>query len=150
MRTEKYILVGGLALIFLFVVLSPRDMPVVSQGGQTYISGLTWLNSLEAGIEQASSTGKPIMVYIWATWCKYCEQLEKDTYVNPEVNAIMKDNLVLVAINIDEQGDLAARFGVGAPPAEIFLTPNGEEITRIPGYVSASEFLQVLKQVTRA
>jgi hypothetical protein len=147
MKTEKYILLGGVFLIILFMGLSTKDMPVVSKGGQTFMSGLTWYNSIDTGMEVSAKTGKPVLVYFWASWCKFCKKLEEETYVDPEVNSILKNDFVLVAINIDDQADVAAQFGVSAPPAEVFLSPDGQEITRIPGYVNAETFLPILRQI---
>jgi thioredoxin-related protein len=150
MRTDRLIILGGVLLIVFFVVFSAKDMPVVSSGDYTYMSGLNWYNSVEKGMEESISTGKPVLVYFWAAWCKYCKKLEEETFVDPEVNRILKEDFVLVAINVDDQGGVASNFGVGAPPAEIFLRSNGEEITRIPGYIGADTFLSVLQQVREA
>lgn len=147
MKTESLIVTGGLIVIVLFMFASAKDMPVVSDKDYTYMSGLTWHSSLDKGMQEAANINKPMLVYFWTSWCKYCEILEKETYVDTEVNHILKNDFVLVAINMDDQADIAQRFGVSAPPAEIFLNSDGKEITRIAGYVNADGFLAALTQV---
>jgi thioredoxin-like negative regulator of GroEL len=124
---------------------SAKDMPVVSDKDYTHKSGLTWHSSLDKGMQEAANMNKPMLVYFWAPWCKVCGDLEKETYADAEVNRILKNDFVLIAINIDDQPGAVQRFGVTAPP-EIFIGSEGRMI-KIIGYVDADSLLTALTQV---
>lgn len=145
MKTDKIIIAGGLVVMALFMFLSTKDMPITGYKGQISKAGLNWYTSLDKGMQESINAGKPVLVYFWAPWCTYCKQMEENVYPNPGVNDALKNDFVLVALNIDENGELAGKFGVAAPPAEIFLKQDGREITRVPGYLDAPSFLSVLQ-----
>ena len=80
------------------------------------------------------------MVDFWASWCGPCKML------SPLVEALAEqyDGKVLVAkVNVDEEPDLAARFGVMSIPTVVFLK-NGREFDRKVGVMTPDAFISVL------
>jgi thioredoxin 1 len=74
-------------------------------------------DTFEQEVEQAD--GK-VLVDFWAEWCGPCHA------VAPVLDRIADEHQVkLVKVNIDEQQDLAMRFGVASIPTMI-LFENGE------------------------
>jgi thioredoxin 1 len=81
------------------------------------------------------------MVDFWASWCGPCKMLA------PTVDALAEqyEGKALVAkVNIDEEPDLAARYGVMSIPTVIFLK-NGQEFERKVGLMPASAYTDVLE-----
>jgi thioredoxin 1 len=69
--------------------------------------------------EVLRSDGK-VLVDFWAEWCGPCHQ------VSPVLDRIADEHQVkLVKVNIDEQQDLAQRYGVASIPFMV-LFENGE------------------------
>ncbi|MFQ6073242.1 MAG: thioredoxin family protein [Methanosarcinales archaeon] len=149
MKPIKIITLLAIVIIIGFMYVSVQSSPVLSDEKYSYLGGLTWNKNIDEGFRIAQEQNKPILVYFWAQWCKYCEQLETKTLPNEKVSKILKNDFVLVAIDLDEQGEVAQRYGVSYPPHEIFLDKNGNIITRIPGYVDANRFLMELKEVKK-
>ena len=80
------------------------------------------------------------MVDFWASWCGPCKML------SPLVEALAEqyDGKALVAkVNVDEEPDLAARFGVMSIPTVVFLK-NGREFDRKVGVMPPDAFTSVL------
>ena len=80
------------------------------------------------------------MVDFWASWCGPCKML------SPLVEALAEqyDGKALVAkVNVDEEPDLAARFGVMSIPTVVFLK-NGREFDRKVGVMPPDAFISVL------
>ena len=80
------------------------------------------------------------MVDFWASWCGPCKML------SPTVEALAEqyEGKALVGkVNVDEEPDLARRFGVMSIPTVVFLK-NGREFDRKVGLMPAEAFTQVL------
>ena len=138
-----------LVIVLLFIYYSTGAAPVISDENYTYISGLTWHNTYEAGIQDAREENKPLLVYFWAIWCKYCRKFHEEVYPDEEISKILKEDFVLAAIDLDTNTRDAQKFGVQYPPHLLFLTPDGEVITRIPGYLPKEELLPILLNIKR-
>ena len=144
-----------LTVAFFLVVLgvgyySMNAAPVTSDHGYTYQGGLEWHEDPEEAFEAAETEGKPVLVYYWTTWCTYCDEYDDDHYRDDAVREEL-DEFVLLAINIDDPGPgepLAHEHEVNYPPQHVIVTPDGEPVEDIGGYVEREEFLSVLERVT--
>ena len=147
MNPKTLITVGALLAIGAFAVLSAKTTPVVSDKEHTYVGDLVWLNSYEAGLEKAKQENKPVLLYFWATWCKFCRKLNTEVFPDPEVNSLLRERFVLVAINIDQNREITQKYGVQYPPAEIFVDADGRVIAKVMGYTPKENFLRYINSV---
>ncbi len=68
--------------------------------------------------QEVLSSEKPVLVDFWAEWCGPCHA------VAPVLDRIADERqgeLKLVKVNIDEEPDLAARYGVASIPTMILF-----------------------------
>lgn len=149
MHPKKTITILVAVSLLLFVYYSINASPIISDENYTYISGLTWYNTFEEGQKVALEQDKPMLVYFWAIWCKFCEKLHTEVYPDPEINKLLKEDFVLVAVDLDVNKKDAQAFGIQYPPAEVFVTPEGDIIDKIGGYMRKEYFLIALKQVKK-
>ena len=147
MKTKKLLSIVVLILIISFAYLT-YDISLsefkLSDTNNTYLGGLTWSRSLDKGLQAAQQEDKPVMVYFWAIWCQFCKKFESETLSNPEVNTILRDDYVLVAMDLDVDRDVARKYGVSYPPYMLFLDGSGNVLERIPGAVDADYFFPKL------
>ena len=84
--------------------------------------------------EKASAEGKPILLDIGAVWCHWCHVIDRESYENPELAAIIRQFYIAVKVDRDERPDVDARYqaavsaisGQGGWPLTAFLTPDGK------------------------
>jgi len=92
------------------------------------------------GFEKTLASGQLLMVDFWADWCGPCKMLA------PVIEAMgdeYEGKAVVGKINVDEEQELAIRYGVMSIPTVIFFK-DGEEVARKVGVLPAAQFTEVL------
>lgn len=80
------------------------------------------------------------LVDFWAPWCGPCKMLGP---VFEEAEKEVNGKAVLAKVNVDEQQDLAVRFGVTSIPT-LILFKNGKEAKRSLGFIDKAKILALL------
>jgi uncharacterized protein len=87
----------------------------------------------EAAFARAQAEDKPILLDIGAVWCHWCHVMDRESYENPEIAALINRSFVAVKVDRDERPDVDSRYqaavsaisGQGGWPLTAFLTPDG-------------------------
>ena len=90
-------------------------------------------------LEKKLKDNKVVLIDFWAEWCGPCRMLNP---VMDDVKNLFPNNVDKV--NVDEERDLAAKYGVRSLPTVIFFK-DGEVMERIPGVASKSTYIDKLK-----
>ncbi|MEJ8568778.1 protein-disulfide reductase DsbD [Elongatibacter sediminis] len=113
------------------------------------------LDDLESAVAGANSAGKGAMLDFYADWCVECIRMERNTFPEPEIQALLGRLQPLQAdVTPHDETDqaLMREFGIIGPPAILFFDRNGNEMRewRLVGYFSPKEFARHLEGVLAA
>jgi uncharacterized protein YyaL (SSP411 family) len=123
-----------------------------------------WLPWSDEAFRQAKAENKPMLLDIGAVWCHWCHVMDRESYDDAEVAAILNREFVCVKVDRDERPDVDTRYqravaaltGQGGWPLTAFLNPDGEVFfggTYFPpddATLGRPGFLTVLRHVARA
>jgi len=124
------------AAILVGVVLFFLAAPSV---GWAKEPGLPFSRNLEATLETAKATGKPVVVSFVAVWCPICRQIKREAFRDPDVVALA-DEFLWVSVDIDRDLSTAQKYGVEGVPLTYLLGPEGETRVELLGLLEPSEF----------
>lgn len=85
---------------------------------------------------------KPVVCDFFANWCTPCKMLAP---VLEKASEKYADKAVFVKVDIDENSDLAARYGIMSIPL-VTVFKGGEEADKSLGYMSADEAEEFLSK----
>jgi len=112
--------------------------------------GIAWRQAandgeIDAAFATARNENKPVFVYWGAKWCPPCNQV-KVTLFNRQDFIERSRAFVPVYVDGDSPGaqKIGARFKVSGYPTMVLFTPQGQEVTRLPGEVEPVRYTEVL------
>jgi hypothetical protein len=82
----------------------------------------------------AARENKPMLLDVGAVWCHWCHVMDRESYDDPEIAAIVNEHFIAVKVDRDERPDIDSRYqaavqavsGQGGWPLTAFLTPDGK------------------------
>lgn len=99
------------------------------------------INITDSEFESAVvNSEQPVLVDFWAPWCGPCKMIAP---ILDQVAEHYGDQLKIVKINVDDNQDTPAKFGVrGIPTLMVFK--DGENVETKVGAVQKSQLIQIL------
>lgn len=110
---------------------------------------IPWSTNIEASLQKARESGKPVLMEFTASWCVYCKRMEKTTFVDPQVVATIRQNFVAVRVDADQNKALVADLAIKGLPAILIVSPDLQIIERISGFQTPEALVPKLQNVAR-
>jgi len=125
---------------------APSVPAVASAAPAAHDDAIAWRrDDVDAAFAEAKAAKKPVFLYWGAAWCPPCNQM-KATLFNKREFVERTQYFVPVYVDGDTPAaqKLGTRFSVSGYPTMVLFTPDGTEITRLPGETDPARYLQVL------
>jgi thioredoxin:protein disulfide reductase len=95
-----------------------------------------WHASLAEGLAVAEREGRPVLVDLWATWCKNCLTMDKTTFEDPAVLAALSD-CVKIQVQAEDPDEPTTRalmqhFQAVGLPTYVILRPADTRTPKSP------------------
>ncbi|MCH5177518.1 MAG: thioredoxin [Prevotellaceae bacterium] len=94
-----------------------------------------------ANFEEIVNSGKPVVLDFWATWCGPCRRVAP---IIEEMAAEFEGSAIVGKVDVEEEDDLAAKFGIRNIPTVLFLK-NGEVVDKVVGATGKDAYVEKLK-----
>jgi len=92
-----------------------------------------WEPTVAGALKLAKTTGKPVFIDFYATWCGPCKLLDK-AYETKEMQAAAS-RYIMVKVDVDKDQEVAQKYKADALPTMVFLNSKGNVLARKVGFM---------------
>ncbi len=133
-------------LLLSLAFLMPADLPADPPSGYDF-------TDFNTGIARAKAENKPALVYFGRYGCAWCDHVNRKTFSDPELKKLYSENYALIYVDAEggkrlrlpsgerlTEAEYGARLGAFATPLFVYLTADGQQVAKIPGFKTVDDF----------
>ena len=122
---------------------------IVCRGFYVPANNIAWADDFNADQQQASESGKPIILFFTGKWCVPCRIMKRNVWANEQVTASVNASFIPVLIDVDDSDSATAlsRYSVGATPMTIITDAQGKVLHQVAGGMGKTDFLELLSKL---
>jgi thiol:disulfide interchange protein DsbD len=131
----KLVVLGGILILNHVLLIQSNDWCIQSPNRDC--------------LTETCASNKTTVVVFSATWCPYCQMLEKETLADPQVQRALA-GFGRVHVDTDENPALSEKHGIRGIPAILFFDGSCQPLpNRIVGFATSAELLEFLEKLDR-
>lgn len=112
---------------------------------------LNWYEFNADTFFKAKIKNRLIILFFWASNCQPCDKMEKTTFKDEKIISMLNNNFIPIKVNnLDNPEAVEALLDKQIYPNTVILSPGGEHVVSIPGYISPSNYSDVLEIIIKA
>jgi uncharacterized protein len=105
-----------------------------------------WREWSDEAFAEARASGAPVLLFLRASWCRWCRELEREVLRDPRIERLIEDGFIPIQVDKDRRPDIDARYSKGGWPTLAYLDDAGELIAS-DAYLEVPEFQARLQLV---
>ncbi len=94
-----------------------------------------------ANFESVLTSGKPVVIDFWATWCGPCKRVAP---IIEELAQEYEGRVIVGKVDVEEQDELAFRYGIRNIPTVLFLK-DGQVVDKIVGATTKPAYVEKIE-----
>ena len=129
---------------FTVKTAAKSQAPIGMQRSSVQPTSVTWEKDLIAGRKAMGKSKRPMLLYLTAPTCRYCELMKQDTFQQQWIISEINKKYIPVTLNGREHKSIADKLHVRMFPATVVVHPSGKVVDKVEGYKTPSEFVTYL------
>jgi len=105
-----------------------------------------WATRVEPALARARAEHKLVLVDLYASWCGWCKELDRQVFSTPRFRAYARQ-FVLLRVDTEDGGEgaeLAARFAAESLPTTLIVTPQLSLAGQIEGFLPTERYIAAI------
>jgi hypothetical protein len=112
-------------------------------------SAIVWHPWSDDLFVRARAQQRFVLLDLEAIWCHWCHVMDQTTYQDRDVTRLIREHYLAVRVDQDADPALSVRYQDYGWPATIVLAPDGSEIVKRRGYLSAAAMASMLTAIIK-
>ncbi|MDR2443464.1 MAG: thioredoxin family protein [Deltaproteobacteria bacterium] len=137
-----------MTLVWPFKALAIEETPPQDQAAPSVMETQVSQLSFDEALTRAQAENKYVIAYFWTDWCPNCANFNQYVLNDPDIVSAMNRDFFFVPVDADHERQLSVEFMVRVVPTTIFLSPDGQPASILPGTVNAEVFMLVLNYIS--
>jgi thioredoxin 1 len=100
----------------------------------------------DENFNEVLNEGKPLVLDFWAEWCGPCRAIA------PIINELASEydgKVIIGKVNVDENNNLVARYGIRNIPTVMFFQKDGQFVDKLVGAAAKEAFVGKVKELLK-
>ena len=107
---------------------------------------ISWHDNLESGWRESQRSGRPMVIFITAARCHYCDAMKQATWKDQGVEKRVNDGFVAVQLSPERNPQELSRITVEMYPMTIVAVPQGKVIGHRKGFQPPERMHELLNR----
>ena len=107
-----------------------------------------WHEWDQGTFDLAVSQDKPVVLFLTAFWCGFCQRMDETTLSHDEVIALLNAYFIPVRVEESQRPDVDLRYNQAGWPTIAFITPQGDHLFSV-NYLAPEPFIDLLAKTVR-
>ncbi|HSE85670.1 MAG TPA: DUF255 domain-containing protein [Candidatus Binatia bacterium] len=105
-----------------------------------------WHEWGDDAFRQAQEQDKPLMLFLTAFWCRFCQRMDEGAFSDEENIALLNAYFIAIRAEDTQRPDVNTRYNLNGWPTIAFMAPQGE-LLGATNYLPSEEFGNLLARL---